>query len=299
MKAVVFYYSQSGQAREVAQSIGDAIEEVVYKEIVPSHSFPFPWSRRDFFEVFPETRLGIPPFGIQPVDFSDIQDANTVIIVGQSWFLSPSLPIQSFFLDDEVKAYLQGRDIVFVNACRNMWVMTLRNIKAYVGDCGANLVGHVVLQDPHANLVSALTVVRWLMHGKKESGMMLPESGLSKEEINSASRFGKIVSESVNEGKTACMQDMLLGVGAIEYKPSIAFIEKVGHRIFGIWARFIQRKGGYGDKHRQFRLDCFYYYLLFVLFVMSPFAQFFFYLTYPIHRVGRERRIAMSVRNNQ
>lgn len=299
MKAVVFYYTQSGQALKVAQSLCKTIDEVVYKAIEPKCSFPFPWSRREFFDVFPETRLGMPPFGVLPFDFSDVQDVDVVIIVGQSWFLSPSLPLQSFFEDDEVKAYLRGRDVVFVNACRNMWVMTLHKIKEYVAECGATLVGHVVLQDSHANLVSALTVVRWLMYGKKQKSALLPEAGVSADNINGASHYGEIISHTIKNGNITHLQELLVDAGAIDYKPSIAFIEKTGHRLFGIWAGFIRKKGGFGDKNRRFRLDMFYVYLLFVLFVVSPFGQLFFYLTYPFRHVGRERRVALSVRNNQ
>ena len=136
MKAAVFYYSQSGQALKAAESICGSMS-AVYKEITPQHNYPFPWSRKEFFQVFPETRLGIPPSGIEPLDFSDIADADIVIISGQSWFLSPSLPLQSFFSDEKVKEYLKGRNIVFVNSCRNMWLMTSRKVKEYIKQAGA------------------------------------------------------------------------------------------------------------------------------------------------------------------
>ena len=140
MKTVVFYYSQTGQALDAVKSICGAShlnekaqgtkDDVVYKEIRPLEQYPFPWSRYEFFDTFPETRLGMPPSGIEAIDFSDINDADIVIVAGQSWFLSPSLPLQSFFMDEQVRHYLQGRQIVFVNACRNMWLMTSRDIKA-------------------------------------------------------------------------------------------------------------------------------------------------------------------------
>ena len=104
MKIAVFYYTQSGQALNVARSICSKMNDVsvVYKEIVPLTTYPFPWSKNAFFDAFPETRLGIPPSGIVPMDFSDVEDAGLVLVVGQSWFLSPSLPLQSFFTDDNI-----------------------------------------------------------------------------------------------------------------------------------------------------------------------------------------------------
>ena len=94
MKIAVFYYSQSGQALKAARNICKPLEKsgdrsgddvrVVYKEIVTQRQYPFPWSKDEFFDVFPETRLGIPLSGIEPMDFSDINDADLVLVVGQS-----------------------------------------------------------------------------------------------------------------------------------------------------------------------------------------------------------------------
>lgn len=287
MKAAVFYYTQSGQALKAAKSICSAIDGAIYKEIKPQQDFPFPWSKNEFFDIFPETRLGLPQTGIKAIDFSDIQDADIVIIVGQSWFLSPSMPLQAFFCDEAVKAYLKGRDIVFVNVCRNMWLMTARKVKAYVKDTGAQLVGHIVLQDETANLVSVLTIIRWLMYGKKDKTALLPAAGVSEKDIAEAARFGEII--KINAATGHSLQEQLLAAGAINYKPSVLFLEKAGHRLFGLWATFIRKKGGYRDPRRLGRINLFYIYLLTVLFLVSPFAQLFFYLTYPLHNVARHK----------
>lgn len=294
MKVAVFYYSQSGQALSVAKSIcGPLVEQghqVVYKQICPLEDFPFPWDKDEFFDIFPETRLGLPPVGNKAIDFSDIEDAGLVVIAGQSWFLSPSVPIQSFFLDEEVRAYLHNRDMIFVNACRNMWLMTSRQIKRYAKEIGARLVGHIVLQDNHANLISALTIVRWLMFNRKD-GKLLPDAGVSQKDIDSTDRFGNAIADAYQNDKVDTLQDELLREGAIIYKPSILFLEKAGHRMFGLWAKFIRKKGGYRDKRRMMRVNMFFYYLLFVLFVVSPFGQLFFFLTYPLQKVNFHKHV--------
>lgn len=294
MKVAVFYYSQSGQALSVAKSIcGPLVEQghqIVYKQICPLEDFPFPWDKDEFFDIFPETRLGLPPVGNKAIDFSDIEDAGLVVIAGQSWFLSPSVPIQSFFLDEEVRAYLHNRDMIFVNACRNMWLMTSRQIKRYAKEIGARLVGHIVLQDNHANLISALTIVRWLMFNRKD-GKLLPDAGVSNKDIDSAGRFGNAIADAYKNDKVDTLHDELLREGAIIYKPSILFLEKAGHRMFGLWARFIRKKGDYRDKRRMTRVNMFFYYLLFVLFVISPFGQLFFFLTYPLQKVNFHKHV--------
>ena len=299
MKITVFYFSQSGQALKAARNICRPLEKsgdrqgddvrVVYKEIVPQRQYPFPWSKDEFFDVFPETRLGIPLSGIEPMDFSDINDADLVLVVGQSWFLSPSQPLQSFFNDEAIKDYLKGRPVVFVNACRNMWLMTTGRIKQYVKDAQARLVGHVVLQDKTMNLVSVVTIIRWLVYGKKNATAILPQAGISDKDLEEASRFGEVIIDSLQKKDFDGMQDRLLDIGAIDYKPSVLFLEKIGHKMFGLWAKFIRKKGGVGDRRRRFRVNMFYIYLMTVLFVLSPFAQLFFYLTYPLRHVSRNK----------
>lgn len=300
MKVAVFYYSQSGQALSVAQSICTSFvdygHQVIYKQICPLEGFPYPWNKNDFFDTFPETRLGIPPFGNKPMEFSDIEDAELVIIAGQSWFLSPSIPLQSFFLDGRVRSYLHNRDVIFVNACRNMWLMTARQIKSYTREIGARLVGHIVFQDKHKNLISALTIVRWLMFNEKGSNFLLPEAGVSKKDIDSARSFGNVISDAYANNTVDNLQEELLKKGAITYKPSVLFLEKAGHRMFGLWARFIRKKGGFRDKRRLTRVNLFFYYLLFVLFIVSPFGQLFFFITYPIQKVGYHKHVDCNLK---
>ena len=292
MKVAVFCYTQSGQALRVAKSICSGMNcGVVYKTIVPQQAYPFPWDKYEFFDTFPETRLGLPPSGIEPVDFSDVKDADLVLVVGQPWFLSLSLPLQSFFSDERVKEYLKGKEVVFVNACRNMWLMTSRKTKELLSEARARMVGQVVMQDNAPNLVSAFTIIRWLMFGKKDGTWLLPNAGISEKDISGASRFGKIIESLWDSEDWPQLQDRLLSAGAIKYKPSVLFLEKIGHRMFGIWARFIRRKGEFRDVRRRFRLNLFIYYLLAVLFLISPFAQLFYCITYPLHNVKRNKQI--------
>ena len=305
MKIALFYYSQSGQAYRVARNIFDVIglpeskteneNEVIYKEIIPENDYPFPWPKYLFFDTFPETRLSLPPSGIKPFDFSDIDDADLIVIVGQSWFLSPSLPLQSFFYNQQIKDYLNGRNVLFINVCRNMWLMTAHWIKSYLKEVHATLVGHIVLQDNRPNLISAATIVRWLIQGKKDGSLILPSAGVSQNDIIGASKFGQIIRETIISGNYKHLQTGLLSAGAINYKPSIIYIEQIGHQMFGIWAHFIRKKGGFRDPHRQLRVRFFYIYLIIVLFVLSPFAQLLFYLTYPFRHVSRDKKENCSV----
>jgi len=286
MTIAVFYYTQTGQALQIAQSVCQPLEAagntVIYKAIEPEIPFPFPWTCWSFFETFPETRLSIPTGKLKEIDFSDVNDAGLVVISGQSWYLSPSLPLQAFYQDENVKSYLKGKNIVNLSGCRNMWVMTQDKIREYISRAGGHYVGHIVLQDNAPNLVSVLTIIRWLFYNRKKASRLLPAAGVSDDDIKNATRFGEIINNTLKNGNWNDLQNELMREKAVIYKPGIVFLEKTGHRIFGIWAKFIRKKGGYQDKRRALRIKMFCYYLFFVLFLVSPIGLFVFYLTYPL-----------------
>ncbi|MDR0796134.1 MAG: hypothetical protein LBE79_08820 [Tannerella sp.] len=286
-KVVVFYYTQTGQALEIVQKVCEPLVsagmQVIYKEIVPEEPFPLPWTVRSFFQVFPESRLGI-PCRLKAMDLSDVQDAGLVIVAGQSWYLSHSIPLHGFFQSSAIKDYLKGRKIVTVDGCRNMWVMKQLKTRAYLYEAGAHYVGSVVLQDPAPNLVSVITILRWLLHNKKEATRFLPAAGVTPEDIQNATCFGDCLLEAMQRNTFHALQINLMSKKAITFLPAVYFIEKNGFKLWGQWARFILKKGPYNSPARENALRFFKYYLFFVLFVISPFGLLFFYLTYPFRR---------------
>ena len=295
-KVAVFYYTQTGQALQIVQNLCkplvEAGNEIIYKNIEPKNPFPYPWNCWSFFETFPESRLSIPTVKLKNIDYSDIQDADLVIVSGQSWYLSPSMPLQAFFQDENAKEYLKGKKIVNISGCRNMWVMSQYKIRQSISQAGGHYVGHIVLQDNAPNLISVLTIIRWLFYGKKEASFLLPAAGVSIDDIQKVSRFGNIINETFSNREWDNLQIKLMKEKAVKYKSQIVFLEKAGHRIFGIWANFIRKKGGYQDKNRALRIKLFAFYLIFVLFVVSPFGFLFFYLTYPfrINAINKSKK---------
>lgn len=288
MKIALFYYTQTGQALQIADKICEPFEkegcEVIRKEIVPERSYPFPWSSMEFFQVFPESRLGI-PCKLKPIDLSDIQDADLVIIAGQSWYLSWSIPLHSFFLTEEIRNYLKGRNIVVSMGCRNMWVMTQQKTREYIREIGGNYVGFICLQDKTPNLISGITIIRWLFYNKKYATRFLPASGVSQEEIDNATVYGQIIYEKLQQKNDfSDLQKKLIEKNAVTFLSTVYFVEKNGYRMWGQWAKLIIKKGDYNDPKRRPFLRLFCVYLFFVLYVVSPFAMIFFFLTYPFRR---------------
>ncbi|MDR1667799.1 MAG: hypothetical protein LBS03_08955 [Bacteroidales bacterium] len=284
-KIAAFYYTQSGQGlnilRSVCRPLEDAGHQVVYKAIVPETEFPFPWTADAFFQTFPESYGGV-ACSLRSIDLSDVEDAAQVIVEYPVWFLSPSIPTHGFFQTPAIRQFLKDKNIITIGNCRNMWVKAHTAVNEYITGCGGKPAGSIVLQDRHHNLISVITIVRWLIHGHKEKKGLFPAAGVSPEDIASAAVFGRIINEAILSGDfSGQLQQKLIQNGAIRYKPSIVFIEKTGYRIFGLWLKFILRKGDDDGKKRAFRLKLFKYYLFAVLYLVSPVGMVIFYLTYP------------------
>ena len=293
LTVAVFYYTQTGQALAIARSLCAPLEaagcRVVTREIRPVTAYPYPWSSEAFFQVFPESRLGI-ACAIEPVDLSGaVAEADLVIVAGQSWYLSLSTPLHAFFQSPEVRAYLHGRPVVFVNGCRNMWVMTQSETRRYLREIGARYVGFIELHDRAPNLVSVLTIIRWLFYGRKEATRLLPAAGVSQRDVADADRFGLVILRTLYDGQWEQLQERLMREGAVTFIPHLYFIERNGYRMWGRWAHFVRRRGSAGDPRRQGRLRLFKAYLFFVLYAVSPFGLLFYWLTYPLRRATLKR----------
>ena len=188
-----------------------------------------------------------------------------------------------------MRAYLHGRPVVFVNGCRNMWVMTQSETRRYLREIGARYVGFIELHDRAPNLVSVLTIIRWLFYGRKEATRLLPAAGVSQRDVADADRFGLILLRTLYDGQWEQLQERLMREGAVTFIPQLYFIERNGYRMWGRWAHFVRHRGGAGDPRRQGRLRLFKAYLFFVLYAVSPFGLLFYGLTYPLRRAALKR----------
>lgn len=261
---------------------------MVYKPITPVVPYPFPWTSEAFFDAFPESRQGIGCEVIVP-SLSDVPDPAMVLIVWPAWFLSPAIPLHGFFQNETVCEYLRNKTVVTVCGCRNMWVKAQEKLNEYLSACGANHRGTIILQDRHHNLVSVVTIIRWLIGGKQDGTRLFPDAGVSYKDIRNSSIFGYILVKEILTPER--IQPELMKVEAIRYKPNIVFVEKVGHKIFGLWSKWILKRGGPGSERRKFRLILFKYYLFSVLFLVSPIGLLVFYLSYPLRIKGIRKEI--------
>ncbi|GHT44666.1 hypothetical protein FACS189438_3050 [Bacteroidia bacterium] len=142
--------------------------------------------------------------------------------------------------------------------------------------------------------MSVITIIRWLIGGRKERTGIFPAAGIAQKDINHAAVFGTVIAQALAGEGLPALQQKLMENQAVHYKPNMAFVEKIGHRLFGVWSKFVLKKP-YGSPQRAFRLKLFKYYLFTALFAVSPFGLLVFYLTYPFRLRGIKKDKARLV----
>ena len=295
-KALVIYYSQTGQLKKIIDSVTAPLAgefRFDYEELEPVDPFPFPWNGMPFFQAFPESVQEIPCV-LRPFRFDPRERYDLIILGVQVWYLSPSIPVNSFLQSQEAATVMMGTPVITIQGVRNMWARSLDSIRERIRKNGGLHCGNIVLADPAPNLVSVITIVRWMMKGQRQGtgwiGRLLPPAGVRDRDIADARRFGRAIAETFQEGSLAGLQQRLAVEGAVKVSPILVTIEKRGYAMFRIWARFVRNKGPFNDPAREKRLRLFKYYLFAVIYLVSPIGTLaigLFHLLMP----GRARKI--------
>lgn len=274
-RILVLYYTQSGQLRDILNSVVHDIKEHAEVDFVnyePVKPFPFPWTAYTFFDAMPETVERIPS-EIKPLPEQAMNKSYDLVIFGyQPWFLNPAQPVTSF-LKSKWASILKDKPVVTVVGCRNMWLHGQEKVKEDLQQVGAKLVGNIVLTDTFPNLISLLTVIRWAFKGQKEASGLLPAAGVQDNDIVAARRFGHPILTHLQQNRLDSLQTDLLQKGAISLNPGLVLLEQRGIKNFRYWAKFIREKGGPLDPNRKARVKLFQRLLMLGIFVLSPLSS--------------------------
>lgn len=274
MQILVLYYSQTGQLRDIidhclAPFSADEAAQVDIVEVRTKHRFPFPWSNLDFFNVFPESVNGI-PFELEPLGVDTTKAYDLIVLAYTVWFLQPSIPISSLLQHPDAERIFNGKPVVTIIGSRNMWVLAQERVKQRLQLLNAKLVGNIVLTDRNKNLVSIITIIRWMFQGKKEAFWFFPPAGILEQDIKNSGNFGKILLHNVTTGHYADLQNRLNDAGAVNINPSLLLLEQRATKLFKMYARFIAVKGGYGATERLGRVKLLSRLLPLGAFILSP-----------------------------
>ncbi|MCX7551471.1 dialkylrecorsinol condensing enzyme DarA [Xanthomarina sp. F2636L] len=301
-EVLVIHYSQSGQLTDIINNIVSPFKtdetNLTFLNIEMETPFPFPWNKKQFYGVFPETFLQIPE-KTKPVPKNTLNKKYDLIIFGFSiWYLTPSLPTTSFLHSPDAKKLFANTPVVTVIGCRNMWIMAQEKMKKRLQELQANLVGNIVLADRHINHISVITIAQWMFSGKKERFLgIFPKPGIAQKDIDASVRFGPIIKKHLLINNYTTLQQDLLAANALKIKPFLITVDKRANIIFSKWASLIRSKGEKNSTKRQLFVNMFNYYLLFAIWVMAPIVFILFLLTYlPMYgRLKKQKAYYSSV----
>lgn len=281
---LVVYYTQSGQLEEIAQNIAkpflnsDDIK-VTFHEIQLEKPFPFPWDKNSFFDAFPESFLQIPR-ELKPVSDEILNTKfDLVLFHYQVWYLSPSIPINSFLKSADAKKILDNTPVITISGSRNMWIMAQEKIKVLLKEANAKLVGNVALVDRVGNLISVITIVEWMFSGVKKKYLgIFPLPGVSQKDIEESEKFGKVMLSEFNQNNLANLQPKLVEIGAVKISSYLVTVDKTANKIFNKWSNLIYKN----KNNRKLLLKVFNVYLFLAIWLISPIVYILHLITYPI-----------------
>lgn len=289
---LVIYYSQTGQLEDIVKNVAQPFENnkeeynVTYYNIQLKEDFAFPWSSDVFFDTFPESYLQIPSEILPPSEEVLNKKYDLIIFGYQVWYLTPSIPIISFLKSRYAENILKDTPVVTISATRNMWMLSQEKLKVYLKDMKAKLVGNIALVDRHDNYTSVLTILRWLTTGQKEKSGILPAAGVSDEEIIGSVKYGDIIQKHLKNNDLDNLQPNLIENGAVEIRPFLVRVEKVGNKIFTVWSNLIIKK----KEKRPLLIKFFKVYLMAAIWVISPIVLVLHLLTTPIFWFKRQKQ---------
>ncbi len=298
---LVINYSQTGQLDEILENFLTPFKDfdIERLKIYPKNEFPFPWSSEVFFDKMPETVLE-QPIDLEPFELK--REKYDLIIIGyQPWFLSPSLPVTALLTDPKFKPILKNTPVATVIGARNMWINSQKSIVRWIEEADGILVANIPFCDKVQNHISALTILHWMLTGKKNKKWgILPLPGIKQSDIDAAEIYGQPLAAAAKNANFDGVQKEILDKGGIYIESSIILIESRAKKLFRMWAKLIKRKGTTPEK-RAFWVSFFKWYLLIALFVISPPVVFIHTLLKPLLRSNikqnQRRYLYLGIKN--
>ncbi|WP_373776274.1 dialkylrecorsinol condensing enzyme [Neisseria dentiae] len=271
-KVLLVYYSQTGQLSRLAQHFAEPLQQSVgirldCVNIRPQQPYPFPWPFWRFFDTFPET-VHLRP---EPIEAPEIpsEDYDTAVIAYTVWFLSPAQPVTAFLQRAETKQLLDGKPVVTLIGCRNMWLMAQEKMKTLLAQNGAKLIGNIVKIDACNSAASFITTPAWLLTGNKQYFRALPAAGIAHEELADGARFGAKLRDVLLSGQDLD-ETVFQNMGAAKVNEKLIFSEKAAGRSFYLWGKLLMAAGRVSPLLRRALLVFYIVFLITLILTVVP-----------------------------
>lgn len=276
LKILAVGFSQTGQLNKLLDStlspLGEAENfEVTQIDLKTHREFPFPWSFFKFFDTMPECVYEDAP-AIEPEGVDLDSDYDLIILAYQTWFLSPSPPIISFLKSDAARKLINGKPVMTLIGCRNMWLMGQEAIKVRIDDLGGRLIDNAVLVDEAHSAFTFYSTPVWMLTGNKGPFFndRIPKAGLTDQQIEDASRFGDAIVKNLPGRDTSDFSSMLSGLGAVKISEGLIASEKVAKRSFRLWGGLMRKFGKPDAIARKGILIVYFTFLVIIILTLVP-----------------------------
>lgn len=289
---LVVNFSQTGQLSDIsAQLVAPlrAAGHAVHIETLrPETPFPWPWPVVDFVDVFAEcVQLDAPP--LKPLSIPADRQFDLIILTYQVWYLAPALPMTAFLKSPEGKRLINGKPVITLVACRNMWLSAQDTMKRLIAEAGGQLRDHLAFTDQGPALATFITTPRWVLTGQRNRFLGLPPAGVAPAEIRGASRFGRALAEALDHHREKSAAPMLSGLRAATVNPRLAISERAAQRAFKLWSKLIRLFGRRGQLRRRPILLVFALYLIAMVLTVVPLSLLIQWLLSPLLKLRLER----------
>ncbi|MGI9309649.1 MAG: dialkylresorcinol condensing enzyme, partial [Gammaproteobacteria bacterium] len=158
----------------------------------------------------------------------------------------------AFLQSEDARRLLQGKPVITLIACRNMWLMAQEEMKKLLKEVDAHLVGNAVLIDEAGSLWSLLATPIWVLSGRKGPtlGGLIPRAGVAEAAIRACDRFGARLLERFRAGENL-QGDVLQGLDAVCVDEKLILSERTARRGFRVWGGLIRASGPHGAWQRK------------------------------------------------
>lgn len=296
-RVLVVSYSQTGQLASVVRSVtaplvDDPACSITFETLEPLPPYRFPWPFLEFFDTFPET-VHARPRPLQPLRTGREESFDLIILAYQVWFLSPSQPMEAFLQTPEASQWLRGKPVVTLIACRNMWLMAQETMKKRLSALGARLIDNVVLTDRAPSAATFISTPMWMLTGRRGPflGGVVPAAGIPVADIAAAERFGRAITNALPALDPEFPRPMLAGLGAVRVNERLIASERIGHRSFRLWGRWLMALGHPHSPLRRLVLCVYVVFLGVMILTVAPVAAVVKRLLAPWtrERIARQR----------
>jgi hypothetical protein len=205
-RVLVLYYSQSGEVAEIASVFATELArtgvEVIIERLNPETAHPYPWrSIRRFFDVMPESVLGLPP-PIRNPGHDPTSRFRLVVLAYPVWFLSPALPVQAFFRLRHAEV-LHGTETVTITVSRAMWQRASERIKSLLATAGAVHCDNVVVTHQGSPLLTLVSTPRALLFGRKDSLLgVFPKAGVADSDRARVRELARVIAQRLQSDRS-------------------------------------------------------------------------------------------------